>query len=83
MLFIFVDNVYLLIFVVVASLGTSFRINCTLPIPENSYIYWQKRVSGNSFVYLSKNPPNVKVSRHLSMAEGFTGQFVCTPNKVL
>lgn len=56
MLFTFVDNVYLLIFVVMASLDTSIRINCILPIPEDSYVYWQKRVSYNSFIYLPNKP---------------------------
>lgn len=40
---------YLLLFVVVASLGISVDINCSLPIPDGSYVYWSKRDHNNIF----------------------------------
>lgn len=46
MLFIFVDHVYLLLFVVEASLGTSVNLNCSL---RNPYVYWRKRDHNNIF----------------------------------
>jgi hypothetical protein len=83
MLFIFVDNVYLLIFVVMASLDTNIRINCTLPIPEDSYVYWQKRVSYNSFVYLPIKPTkyvglNTKSLSIHHLVYDDTGSYRCT-----
>jgi hypothetical protein len=49
MLFIFVDHVYLLLFVVEASLGTSVNLNCSLRNSGHSYVYWLKRDHSNNF----------------------------------
>ena len=55
MLFIFVDHVYLLLFVVEASLGTSVNLNCSLRNPDHSYVYWWKRDHNNRFQQLVFN----------------------------
>ena len=40
---------FLLLFIVVVSLGTSVDLNCTLPNPDDSYVRWKKSDSYNSF----------------------------------
>ena len=52
MLFIFVDHVFLILFVVVASLGTSINLNCALPIPDRNTVHWQKRAVDNRDMYI-------------------------------
>jgi hypothetical protein len=43
---------FLILFVVVASLGTSVELNCALPNPDRNTVHWQKRDSDNRDVYL-------------------------------
>ena len=47
---------FLILFVVVASLGTSINLNCALPIADRNTVHWQKRDSDNRDVYLINKP---------------------------